>query len=238
MFEVLKNRESTMEDLAQACVKVMKMQETLETALRQDYRVLMDLQKDCLDPEKKESKELKEARHNYESSCIKLDSYHYGMNKIKDRMIARLDMESKTRGEEIRQAMKALREKERDLMKRYLQKIAEALVIEEEIRGIAYVALSRDGSLTESPLRNTRLELLSIEDAHFLKEEIKRHRQPDGKSIQLQISNLSAELSRLEKVLAFDDEQRKEHIEVIISQAVKDTPPAASVEASAGSGMN
>lgn len=224
MFEVLKNTESTMAELAAAYVTAMKKRESLETTLRQHYEALMDLQKDFLDPDTKESKELKEARLQYENSTLKLDSCLYGLKQIKDRMIEQLPIESQQRREAVSREIKGVRDREKELMKRYLQKIAEAIVIEEEIKGIAVTSFSRSGDLVEAGFRNTNFELLSIEDSAFLRDEVKRLRRPDGQSIQAQISRLGDELSTLEKILEFDDEQKKKYIEQIIAQTLPDTP--------------
>lgn len=217
MFKILQEGGS-IQELAKAYAKASIMAEELETEMSQSYENLMRAQQDSLENDA-DGKGLKKLRENHEQISIKFEAVKSGMSQIRSRIQEQLPVEYQKRCEAIHEAHAELQKRKDELWREYLDKYAEAIVIEEQIKGIALWTPNRDGVAVEGPFRGTRLDLLSDADYEYLREQVKK-RRTKFTPIDLDMSKLSGELYRIETLLEDEPDKIETQIDEIISSAI------------------
>jgi len=208
MFKILNDPQATCARLAEAYIEAEAAEKSFKTEHDQAYEKLLDVQKDCFDSSK-ESKLLKDARAAYETAKLRRKACFHGLAQLKELMIKRLPVEATTRQKAIETEQKKLFSQKSALNEQYLSKIAEALVIQEQIEGRPMSDAGK-GSWVERGIRNINLAVLTAEDRINLYEQVKTLREslptPEGGlSISMRLSRLWDESEKIKKMLCEPD---------------------------------
>lgn len=207
MFKILDNPKATCAELADAYKQAAQAERDLKIEQDKAYETLLNIQKNHLS-DTKEARQVKDARAIFETSKIKYESCLFGRGELKARMIERLPMELATRQKAIEAEQKELFAKKRDINEKYLSKIAEALVIQEQAKGRPMSDVGR-GNWIERGVRSINLTMLIDEDRNYLHEQVKTFRESlpiQGEMcLDTKLSFLSDELDELSKITTEPD---------------------------------
>ncbi len=218
MFSILKNQDATCEDMAKAFVKAEAFEKQLKDEQAKAYENLMDIQKDFLDPGKKGSKALKDARAAFEDVTIRLDACRHGQQQLNERIADRLPVEAKNRTEKIHSEYADLENQKKTKFREFLRVAAQAVAIHEEINWREIFHDDR-GNYSER-LPSLKIDAHNLQDDDlvcFMKEVEQQRKKSSVKkyadSFKAKQDHLSEELYKLEKLLdEYDPETEVENL--------------------------
>lgn len=206
MFEALKKSDASVDELATAFVESEALEGRLQEETERLYLNLMEIQKDFLEPGQEASKELKDARAEFQDATIRLDAVRHGQDKLKSRIAERLPIEAEQRLSDIDILYEGL-DKDRDrLFKEFLKVVAKAVAIKEEIEWREFYP-GPDGEYKERlPSIALDYNLMDEAQVQFLIKHIERYRakssvQSRAESIKGKQEDLSGEIGKLQNMM-------------------------------------
>lgn len=218
MFKILKTENATVEELAQAAVKIENYLAETKAA---SQNIKAKLESAFINGEpKSRSNTLK----GQLSDCnIKSDACNSALNQIRQKIADRLPGEATARIQELEAEFGSLKDEESQLYKEFFRACAKAISVREKIIGVSYeTSYKTEGGIEESlpKLSVEAFSRMEPEDSVFFCEATAQARQKNEGFIPVKtrLSSVADEIEVLQKMVASFNSESDSQVEKIINR--------------------